>query len=414
MNQTQTYDVIVSGGGVAGCLTAFAILQHTQLSVLLLEANPQPNQDNKHAGFDARVIALAAESLCKLGELGLNIESIPSCPIKHIHVSDRHHIGQVRLSSDNYHLPELGKVVSIDVLGSYLFEQISAYSTKRFQYYCPAKIESVEQKQTHVSLTLSNKKSANARLLIVCDGSNSTTAAQLRLSSEAYDYGQTAIITNVRTQLPHHNVAYERFTSQGPIAFLPMTDAAASQSSNKTAENIMSVVWCMDNKRVDSVLALDQTAFLEQLNELFSGKLGKLFSASTRFSYPLIKQSLTEFTSHRVVCLANAAQSLHPIAGQGFNLGIRDVHDLIPLLTEQPDPGLFDIINAYKAQRQGDKQQTLSFTDSLVTLFSNQHTPLIYGRNLALTGMNLLSPVKQRFAKFSMGKRTPNNQKRNP
>lgn len=412
MKHTETYDVIVSGGGVAGCLTAFAILQHTELSVLLLEANPQLDNNNKHAGFDARVIALAADSLSKLDTLGVNLKAIPSCAIKHIQVSDRHHIGQVRLSSHDYHLPELGRVVSIDALGSYLLERLTAFCKSRFQYYCPAHIESVEQKQIHITLSLSNQKSANARLLIICDGAGSSTVSKLKLTKDAFDYEQSAIITNIKTQLPHHNVAFERFTSQGPIAFLPMKDVAASGDSDNDTENTMSVVWCMDNSKVESILALEQKEFLERLNQLFAYKLGKLLSSSHRVCYPLIQQSITNFTSHRVICLANSAQSLHPIAGQGFNLGIRDVYDLIKLLVNENDPGVFEIVSKYKALRTSDKKHTLNFTDSLVTLFSNQYEPLVCGRNLALTGMNLLSPLKHKFAKFSMGKRMPNTQKR--
>ncbi len=403
MTEPAKYDIIVSGGGIAGCLAALSILKHTNYSVLLIEAFA--NEDtNKHAGFDARVIALAAESLSILKQLDVSIDSLRTSKIKQIQVSDRHHVGQVRLSCDEFNMPYLGKVVSVEALGTFLFNQLKPFMKKgsdRLGYACPAKIVNIDKQIDNINVTLSDDTEASCNLLVVSDGGQASTANMLGLKTVKSDYEQTAIITNVKTQLPHSNVAFERFTSQGPVAFLPM-------NLGNDHQHAMSVVWCMDRHKVEQYLSLDKKDFLNELNQVFAIKLGELTDCSERFSYPLIRQQLTQFTTHRAVCVANAAQSLHPIAGQGFNLGIRDIFNLIQVLKNEENLGSFNQLSAYQLARREDKTLTLGLTDWLVNTFSNQHSPLVIGRNIALMKMNMLSPLKTKFAKISMGKRKSN------
>ena len=429
------YDVVISGGGVVGCLAALSLAKHTKLSVLLLEAhqsklvsqndgqkdsqkaeqanttNTSANQKSKangavnQHGFDARVIALANESINLLNTMGVDVANITHQNIEQIHVSDRGHIGQVKLDAASYGIDCLGKVVAIESLGAYLLTQYvnETKTNNKLAYDCPVKIEQIETSQDCQALSLSNSTNIRSKLLLISDGGQSGTAALAGLQSTKNQYSQSAIITNITTQLPHQNIAYERFTSQGPIAFLPM---ALSDNEQNKSDSAMSIVWCMNKEKAQDVLALSDSEFLARLQHFFSNKLGKLVSCSQKFTYPLALTQAEPFAAHRVICIGNAAQSLHPIAGQGFNLGIRDVYDVIKAISVSEDAGGFEVISRYHKMRTQDKQQTVGATDTLLRVFSNQYEPVVLLRNIGLLGMNKSTIFKEKFAQFAMGKRT--------
>lgn len=411
--KTIDYDIAISGGGIVGCLAALALSKHSHLKLVLLETFAPNNiladslnatQNNQ---FDERVIALAGESLRFLGELGVDIHQILGQNIEHIHVSDKGHIGQVRLSAEALGRSALGKVVSIKALGLYLLEKVKA--CKNVQYCAPASIQQARRSQDYISLDVKQAEQLSqikAKLLLVCDGSQASTRELLGLSKREDDYGQTGIITNVRMQLPHNNTAYERFSSQGPIAFLPMHGAEMNTvKSDDFALRTMSVVWCMHTHKAQAAIDISESDFKATLQKLFGYKLGNIEAISKRVSYPLVLSETVDYASHRTICLGNAAQSLHPIAGQGFNLGIRDVFDLIQSIDPHSDVGSYANIKAYKHSRDADKTKTIKATSSLVRIFSNQYAPLVIARNFGLLAMNKSAYAKQSFANFAMGKR---------
>ena len=399
------YDIVISGGGVVGCLTALALATHSSFSILLLEAIDSTAKPATAAGkserFDARVIALSADSLTTLADLGVNIDEIVHQSIEQIHVSDRGHIGQVKLSAKEQGLTALGKVVAIEALGEYLLKKVKLMGVA-IDYRCPLQIAQATRTNSEVTLSLSDSTQINTKLLIVSDGGQSKTASLVGLLSDITSYGQTAIIANVNTQLAHKNVAYERFTSQGPIAFLPMNIGDSNQASK---QHSMSVVWCVNQQYSEQKLQLGEHEFLHELTSLFGHKLGKLTSCSKRYSYPLFLSKSYPFVSHRAISVGNAAQSLHPIAGQGFNLGVRDVAALINVLKKAEDPGEYTYIQRYKKCRQVDKNDTVFATEALVRVFSNQYTPFVIARNIGLLGLNSFSWPKHQFANFAMGMR---------
>ena len=401
-NLQAEYDVVISGGGIVGCLMAIALAKHTTFSVLLLEANTVASvKAPKHAGFDARVIALAAESLNLLTSLGVDIGEIRHQAIQQIHVSDKGHLGQVKLDASTLNISALGWVVALEDLGKYLLTNV--FNTSQVAYACSLKITKVEQSANKVSVTLSNQAEIKAKLLVISDGGQSETASLAGITTRQYAYDQTAIITNVKTQLAHNNVAYERFTSQGPIAFLPMNTTGVKAKGEEL--HSMSVVWCIGKHNAEDKLALSDADFLQQLNVLFGSKLGKFTTCSERFSYPLSLMQSSPFGVHRAITVGNAAQTLHPIAGQGFNLGIRDVSALVEAIKNEQDPGEFASLNAYKTVQKQDKSKTINATNMLVHMFSNQYLPLVVGRNIGLLGMNASALLKQQFANFAMGNR---------
>jgi 2-octaprenyl-6-methoxyphenol hydroxylase len=404
-NISTDYDIVISGGGVVGCLTALALATQTSFSVLLLEAMNVSAKTATSASqttrFDARVIALSADSLTTLETLGVSIDDIVHQAIEQIHVSDRGHIGQVKLTAKEQGVAALGKVVAIEALGEYLLTKVKSFNGQ-IDYKCPVKIESAKQTESKVTLELSDSTEICAKLLIVSDGGQSKTASLVGMQSELSSYGQTAIITNVNTQLAHKNIAYERFTSQGPIAFLPMNIGASNKAS---AQHAMSVVWCLNQQFSEQKLQLSEQAFLQELTSLFGHKLGKLTACSKRYSYPLSLSRSYPFVSYRAISVGNAAQSLHPIAGQGFNLGVRDVAALVKVVKDATDPGEFAFIQQYKKCRQTDKDDTVFATEALVKVFSNQYTPFVIARNIGLFGLNSFSGPKHQFANFAMGMR---------
>ncbi len=398
------YDVVIAGGGVVGCAAALALSNIEGLNVAVIESHP-PEQSDIHPSFDARVIALAHESLAHLRSWHFDIDALPGGSIEQIHVSDRKHLGQVILNASDVKVSELGKVVRLESLGLNLYKALKHTSV---DYFTPEAVQSVTRTQEHVVVN-TQERELRAQLLVIAEGADSTTKQLVHINTEHEDYEQSAIITNVSMQLPHQNCAFERFSKYGPIALLPMA------SGDKTdAGKLMSLVWTCRSEDAPALLALSEQAFIDKLQPLFGSRLGRIESIKPRFAYPLILKQSEQFTSHRCICIGNAAQSLHPIAGQGFNLGVRDIQDLLQTIktdftntpaAEKKDAGSFAINQAYKKARIQDKQATIGATDMLVRTFSNHYAPMVLGRSKALVALNALAPLKAQFAKFAMGKR---------
>ncbi len=431
--ETAEYDLVIIGGGVSGCLAAVALSKHFDLKILLVEAKKlesktemsQADSNNpviSHAGFDARVIALGAESIRKLDALGIDLSHIPAQQIDSIHVSDKGHIGQVQLDAKACNVPYLGKVIALADLGQGLLSKVE--SSTNIDYLSSMQLSSQKSELDHHKLeficvdksnsAIDEKLKVKTKLVLLCDGGTEHNRKMFGFNAEQLDYHQSAIITNVHTQLSHHNRAYERFTSTGPLAFLPMSYHSEKQSSSMNSadsKTAMSVVWCVEPEQVEQLLQLDEKTFLKNLNEAFSQKLGRLITCSRRYSYPLSLKLCKSVRKHRALVIGNAAQSLHPIAGQGFNLGIRDVFDLIEVYKDEglqktfDDPGDFKYLKRYAIARSKDKSLTMMATDTLVHLFSNHHEPLVGARNLSLLAMNQFSSIKREFAKYAMGVR---------
>jgi 2-octaprenyl-6-methoxyphenol hydroxylase len=376
----KAYDVVIAGGGVVGCAAALALSNISSLNIAVIESHP-PTKTDIHPSFDARVIALANESLAHLKSWHFDIDGVVGGEIKRIHVSDRRHIGQVILDAKDADVAQLGKVVRLEELGLSLHH------------------------------SLENNQSISTKLLVIAEGADSNTRKLVGLASQHEDYKQSAIITNVTMQLPHQDCAFERFTKYGPVAFLPMSPLQKDSADIASADKMMSVVWTCEREDEQALLNLPEHEFMSMLNALFGSRLGRIEAITPRFSYPLILKQSEDFSSHRCICIGNAAQSLHPIAGQGFNLGVRDIQDLVKAiqsaadLSDTNDVGSYAVTTLYKQLRKQDKQSVIKATDMLVRGFSNHYLPFVLGRNKALMALNSLGALKAHFAKFAMGQR---------
>ncbi len=230
---------------------------------------------------------------------------------------------------------------------------------------------------------------------MAADGSRSALGARCGISWQQQPYEQIAIIANVSTALPHEGRAFERFTEHGPLAMLPMSQGRCS------------LVWCHPQSRRDEVQSWSDERFCQELQQAFGWRLGRITHAGKRSVYPLALTTASRAVSHRPALVGNAAQTLHPIAGQGFNLGLRDVMSPAELLADAhlsgEDVGHYPLLCRYQARRAGDKAATIGVTDGLVHLFANRWAPLVAGRNVGLMAMELFTPARDALAQRTLG-----------
>ncbi|QJR79985.1 2-octaprenyl-6-methoxyphenyl hydroxylase [Alteromonas pelagimontana] len=396
MTKPNRTDVVIVGGGTVGNIIARGLLANTDFSIALVEAKPfQP--DSAHPGFDARVMALAKRTVDELHKLGVDCRRATSVPIHQIQVSDQGSLGLCHLRAEDFGNQSFGEVVALSTLGKLLHDGLAH---PRLEVITPATVNNIEQHQDEVTLTLSNGQTLHSRLMVIADGGRSNLTQQSGLTRHVQSYGQTAITCNVLTSQPHHHRAYERFTADGPLAFLPFSPAFDGRTSTK---NGFSVVWTVPPEKAGALCQLEGKKFIHALQAAFGYRQGKITRVGDRTAYPLSLQYADSSIAQRVAIAGNAAQTLHPIAGQGFNLGLRDAIDLVDVLSQGKDPGAYATLRQYSKKREADRRATISLTDSMVRLFSNNTGPLKAGRNLALLAMNNTQWLKQRFVLQTTG-----------
>ncbi|MFJ5981462.1 2-octaprenyl-6-methoxyphenyl hydroxylase [Enterobacter cancerogenus] len=386
--------VIIVGGGMNGATLALAIshLTQGQLPVHLVEAVAP--QTTNHPGFDSRAIALAQGTCQQLSRIGI-WQAIAECAtaIKTVHVSDRGHAGFVTLDAHDYRIDALGQVVELHDVGLRLFRLLQ--DAPGVTLHCPARVANVSRSEEAVSVTLENGTTLEGQVLVAADGSRSAIATRFGVQFQQEPYGQVGVIANVSTAGAHNGKAFERFTQHGPLAMLPMSHGRCS------------LVWCHPQEKADEVLGWTDDRFCNELQKAFGWRLGGITHAGKRAVYPLSLTTASQCISHRVALVGNAAQTLHPIAGQGFNLGLRDVMSLAESLTqawsEQKDVGGYAVLSHYQNRRRADKEATIGVTDGLVHLFANRWGPLVAGRNLGLMAMELFIPARDVLAQRTLG-----------
>lgn len=364
------YDVLVVGGGPVGAALALA-LRGTDLAVGLLEARAP------HAA-DPRPIALSHGSRLILERLGVWERLAPATPILRIHVSQRGGFGRVELDAREARLPALGYVLDYGRLAVTLACALEAGGGAQPIRATASAFEAGTAAAAVRFAVGGDTGHASARLLAVADG-GALPVAPVRTR----DYGQAAVTARVTCGAPHQNVAYERFTPDGPLALLPAGEAVA-------------LVWTTTPEHAQELCALPETGFLAQLQESFGNRLGIFQSAGSRAWYPLALKVAAHIAEPRTVVLGNAAQTLHPVAGQGLNLGLRDAWELAAMIR---DCGRAEIggprqILAYSTRRRLDRGGGILFTDTLVRLFSSEFTPLRLARGLGLAVLGAVPPAR--------------------
>ncbi len=388
------FDLIIIGGGLAGASLACA-LKDTSLKIAVIEAH-ELNTDSQPC-YDDRTVALSYGSRCIFDAMGLWSALAPFAePINTIHISDRGHFGVSRLTREQEGVEALGYVLENRDIGQQLYAVIE--KSANIHLFCPAELNSLQQDagQVSIAITIDGKKQTlSGKLLVAADGNKSQVLQLLNIGSSRKDYAQSALITNITPGKKHNSVAYERFTESGPLAFLPMT------------QNRCSVVWTVSPEQADYLYALDESDFTAQLQQRFGFRLGQIKKVGKRQIYPLFLQSATQMVQGRVAVIGNAAHSVHPVAGQGFNLALRDVALLAELIVDHQraagDIGSPATLQQYESLREDDIKRVYGFTDVLVRTFSNAIPPLAHARSLSLLLVDVLPDLKHQLAVQSMG-----------
>ena len=371
-------DIVIVGGGPIGAAAAIA-LQASGFDVLVLEARPQ-----KSDSADARTLAISYGSRLIIERLGLWPPVEPATPIQSIHVSQRGGFGRTLLRAEEIGLPALGYVIRYSVLQD-AFDR--ALSLLQVAIRTGARAVSMETKGDAVEVgfqTAQSQHQVSARLLIIADG-----GAGLGLNPGATtirEYAQDAVVGLVETSPPHAYRAYERFTPDGPVALLPFQSGYA-------------LIWTAQPETAEGLIGLSPATFLDRLQAHFGDRAGRFISITARGRFPLKLRYTADPVTPRAVMLGNAAQSLHPIAGQGFNLGLRDVWELseIMALHGKADPGSSACLSRYRATRKPDRLRSIGLTHSLVKIFSNDIAPLRAARGAGLSLLDLVPSGKRAF-----------------
>jgi 2-octaprenyl-6-methoxyphenol hydroxylase len=422
------YDIVIAGGGLVG--GSFALLlerlaQGSGLRVLLLDAAPgQRLEDSPElTDFDARSTALSWGSRLVYEQAGLwpALASAVTA-IRDIHVSDRGHFGATRLHSAEMGVDALGYVAENRHLGRVL--QQALRDSKQLTIRASASVEHIQPLSDGAMLTINGAGPGNIKtgLLVLADGGRSGLCRQLGITVQQKQYGQQALICNIAFANDHQGQAFERFTDTGPLAVLPLADL----SEGRKRQHRGSLVWTLadaDNEKDSDkgsdgtgdraqysaarIMALPEADFIDALQQRFGWRLGRITHAGARSLFPLALSVAAEQIRPGIVLLGNSAHTLHPVAGQGLNLALRDARALAELIVAarkaNRNPGSMDVLQAFLAAQSGDQANTIAFSDLTTRLFSNAQPTLTLGRNLGLLLMDLVPPAKGWFARQAMG-----------
>ena len=390
-------DVAVCGGGLVGATLALALAE-LALDVVLIEAHPfgtfgQPS-------FDDRTTALSNGSRRIFDALRVwPLLEREATAIRRIHVSDRGRFGFARLDAAEQGLSALGFVVVNRAIGAALWRRLEDSSVR---ILAPAKVRGMQlvdgRQRIECDLGAQGSASVAAKLAIAADGAQSALREAAGIGAQTWNYDQTALVTNVLTQRFHDHVAYERFTPSGPLALLPMS------------EGRVGLIWTFTPDVAQSVVQANDAEFLARLQDAFGFRLGRLMRVGARQLYPLALTRADEHVADRLAIVGNAAQTLHPIAGQGFNLGLRDAASLAEVLADgraqQPDafdPGDGLWLERYREWRQADRTNIVRFTDGLVRLFAQPLGPIKALRDVGMLAFDLMPAAKGALSQLSLG-----------
>ncbi|OUR85292.1 2-octaprenyl-3-methyl-6-methoxy-1,4-benzoquinol hydroxylase [Cycloclasticus sp. 44_32_T64] len=384
------YDVIIIGSGMVGGCLGLALSQ-SSLRVAIVEARPFADKQADTAG--KRAIALSWGSRCILEQLDIWQQIDESAmPIRQIHVSDKGHFGKTRLSAKMQQVDALGYVVEAAQIEAVVAESLAATNV---DILCPATLVDYADRGASSAVTISldgKEQTLSCQLLVGADGGLSNVRQLGGFELKEYSYDQYAITGLIKVESDVKDVAYERFTAEGPIAMLPHFDG------------LYSLVWTMPSALVEKIKCLSEEAFLERLQSQFGHWLGELSVLGERQTFPLSLSYTPHSTCARTVLIGNAAHQLHPVAGQGFNLGLRDAAMLADvLMSAKQDIGTDEMLEAYARQRKTDQALVIGFTDTVIKLFSTDSALFSVVRNSGLLMLDKVPVLKNQFARQTMG-----------
>lgn len=405
MANQSNFDIVIVGGGAVGSAVASLLGQITktaqgakqQLKIALIESSEPPQFDPSKV--DPRVAALTEKTRLIFEQIGIwnKVVDKRACAYKAMNVWDAEGTGRITFDCQQVQQPNLGHIVENSALVSSLVEQLK--QQPNIELYCPANIVDYQLQQDSITLTLDNHSVLSAQLLIAADGANSAVREHFQFATKQWDYGQHAIVTTITTENPNQLTAWQRFMPTGPLAFLPL---------NNIGDNYCcSIVWSQDTKEAKRLMALEDKDFCKELSQASEHCLGQVLKIEKRHLIPLRQSHATDYVMPRVALIGDAAHSIHPLAGQGANLGFSDAQVLAEQIAKafarDLDLGDVSVLKPYQRQRKPENLATMAAMEGFKRLFGAQNSTLRLLRNYGLSGINRMGAIKNKLIKQAMG-----------
>ena len=403
MDQFEDFDVAIVGAGIAGSALALA-LSGSGLSLALIEPQPLVRKDlpaeRSADSFDARVSALTPRSVAFLERLGVweRVVAYRQCAYSHMTVWDAEGTGRIEFDRSELGVPALGHIVENRAITDSL---LAALEHSRDVQTCnPDRLEACQRASDgRLLLSLQSGRQLRAKLLVGADGAMSRVRQMLEFRTREWDYGHRALVCTVQTANDHRDTAWQRFLPTGPLACLPLPGTAE--------HHLCSIVWSLQEAVAEEVLALSDAAFCARLGSAFEETLGPVVASSPRFAFPLRQRHAVDYIQPGVALVADAAHTIHPLAGQGINLGLQDVSVLAEEVLQAHqrglEPGRLDLLARYQRRRKGDNLVMMGAMDGFKRLFEQQSLPLRWLRNAGMRGVAQIAPLKQRLMRQALG-----------
>ncbi len=387
------YQVIIVGGGMVGATIACA-LGDTPLKVALVEATPAEREWPADS-WDIRVSAITRATQRVFEAVGAweGMSAMRVSPYRTMHVWDATGKGAIHFDCAELGEPDLGYIVENRVILKALLDRLA--DLPNVDLLCPAKVKSLHCDPGEAKLELEDGQVLRGRVVVGCDGARSWVREQAGIGTTGWMYDQTAVVATIKTSRHHGEAAYQRFMPTGPLAFLPLP------------EGLSSIVWSTTPEHAAELLALPDSEFLDRLQHAFGDTLGRMESTGPRGGFPLMLQHANRYVGERVVLAGNAAHAIHPLAGQGLNLGVSDAAALAEVLlkarAEGRDIGEYGVLRRYERWRKGDNVAVMAAMDGFKRLFSNDLPPLRLARNLGLRVADAAGPLKRSLMRRALG-----------
>ncbi|MDH5183889.1 MAG: UbiH/UbiF/VisC/COQ6 family ubiquinone biosynthesis hydroxylase [Gammaproteobacteria bacterium] len=387
------YDVLIVGGGMVGAALACG-LGDSKLSVAVIEAR-EPDLNWPPAEYDIRVSAITRASQRIFENIGAwqGMKKRRISPYRDMHVWDATGSGVIHFDAAELGEPDLGHIIENSVIQAALVECLQQFSN--IDYLCPLSLAGVEWGDDGVTVTTADGDSLFASLLVGADGGRSWVREQAGIEVKGWAYDQTAVVCTVKTEKPHQETAWQRFMPTGPVAFLPLDDGSSS------------IVWSTSPEQAETLTAMGDGEFCQQLSQALDGRLGQVIRVGQRGAFPLKLQHAEQYVRPRLALVGDAAHTIHPLAGQGVNLGLADAATLVQVIQDavlgREDFGSYAVLRRYERWRKADNLTMLASMDGFKRLFSNDNLPLRWMRNIGLTLTNALSPLKNNIIRYAMG-----------
>ena len=402
MADQTDFDIVIVGGGAVGSVAACLMAQivnnsDKQLKIAVVEAQLPSAFDPSQV--DPRVAAVTEKTRLIFEQIGIwqKVVDKRACAYKAMNVWDAEGTGRITFDCQQVQQPNLGHIVENSALVSTLMEHIQ--HQPNIELFCPASIVDYRLQQNGITLTLDNHAELSAQLLIAADGADSMVREHFQFATKQWDYGQHAIVTTITTENSNQLTAWQRFMPTGPLALLPLDDIDSA--------HCCSIVWSQDSQEAERLMALDDKAFCKELSRASEHCLGEVLNIEKRFLIPLRQSHATDYVMPRVALIGDAAHSIHPLAGQGANLGFSDAQVLATEIDKAHardlDLGDIIVLKRYQRLRKPENLATMAAMEGFKRLFGAQNSTLRLVRNYGLSAINGLGAIKNKLIKQAMG-----------